>query len=199
MGTNSKIDPCSRTSIPEFQYSNIPSDYKQVIIWHNNAYLFRLDWSESQIIMWERFLTAMDSVVLAQIIVVSLRRAQPGQTTPTRLLLKEVSELKCYSCLQRDYQSYKKEIERSVSLILGILGNLDHFRHSFIRPYQSVITRCWSKDKYDKVGLIWLVQNFSIYFKHFSSRPIPATVAIDNPFSTRRVKHAYHSKAHRNG
>jgi len=29
--------------------------------------------------------------------------------------------------------------ERSVSLILGILGTLDHFRHSFIPLYQSVL------------------------------------------------------------
>jgi hypothetical protein len=31
------------------------------------------------------------------------------------------------------------QIERSVSLILGILGNLAHFRHSFIKLTQNVI------------------------------------------------------------
>jgi hypothetical protein len=43
------------------------------------------------------------------------------------------------------------EIERSVSLILGILGNLDQFRHSFISLYQSVIKRGGRIDKYDKL------------------------------------------------
>ena len=46
-----------------------------------------------------------------------------------------------------------KKIERSVSLILGILGILDHFRHSFITLYQPVIARYLSKEKYDKVEL----------------------------------------------
>ena len=36
-------------------------------------------------------------------------------------------------------QFYKKEIERSDSLILVILGNLDHFSHLFIPLSQSVI------------------------------------------------------------
>jgi hypothetical protein len=36
---------------------------------------------------------------------------------------------------------FLKKIERSVSLILGILGILDHFRHSFTRLYQLVISR----------------------------------------------------------
>ena len=48
-------------------------------------------------------------------------------------------------------------IERSVSIILGILGNLGHFRHSFIVLYQSVMTRGERKDKYDKVELICLL------------------------------------------
>ena len=48
-------------------------------------------------------------------------------------------------------QFYKKEIERSVSLILG---SLDHLRHSFISLYQSVITRDGNKEKYDIVELI---------------------------------------------
>ena len=34
-----------------------------------------------------------------------------------------------------------KLIERSDSLILGILGNLDHFRHLWILLNQSVVTR----------------------------------------------------------
>ncbi len=34
-----------------------------------------------------------------------------------------------------------KKVERSDSLILVILGNLGHFRHSFISLYQSVIIR----------------------------------------------------------
>jgi len=36
---------------------------------------------------------------------------------------------------------------------LGILVNLDHFRHLFIPLYQSVLTRLCSKDNYDKVEL----------------------------------------------
>jgi hypothetical protein len=47
----------------------------------------------------------------------------------------------------------QEEIERSDSLILGILDNLDHFRHSFNFLYQSVITNNRSKSKYDKVEL----------------------------------------------
>ena len=34
---------------------------------------------------------------------------------------------------------FLKQIERSVSIILGILVNLDHFRHLFILLYQLVI------------------------------------------------------------
>ena len=45
-------------------------------------------------------------------------------------------------------------IERSDSLILGILVNLDHFRHSFFPLYQSVLTRGGSKDKWDKIKLV---------------------------------------------
>jgi hypothetical protein len=41
---------------------------------------------------------------------------------------------------------FQKQIERSVSLILGILGNLVHFRNSFIVLFQSVIIRRGSKD-----------------------------------------------------
>ncbi len=44
-------------------------------------------------------------------------------------------------CL-RQMDFIKKEIERSVSLILVILGALAHFRNSFILPYHSVIK--WS-------------------------------------------------------
>jgi hypothetical protein len=49
--------------------------------------------------------------------------------------------------------NFVKQIERSVSLSLGILGNLDHFRNSFISLYQSVIERGCSKDTYDKVEI----------------------------------------------
>ena len=65
------------------------------------------------------------------------------------------------------YRFYKKEIERSVSLILVILDNLGHFRHSLIPPYlyQSVTTRGWSKDEYGKVELIvYPDQGFCIIF-----------------------------------
>ena len=48
------------------------------------------------------------------------------------------------------YRFYEK-IERSVSKILGILGNLDYFRHSFFILYQPVITKGVSKDKSDDV------------------------------------------------
>jgi hypothetical protein len=51
------------------------------------------------------------------------------------------------------YQFYKNEKERSVSLILDILGTLDHFRHSFISLSQFFISRGGSKDKYDKLRL----------------------------------------------
>ena len=50
-------------------------------------------------------------------------------------------------------QSHKKKVERSVSLILGTLGNLDHFRHSFLRLYQSVAIKGEFKEKYDNVQL----------------------------------------------
>jgi hypothetical protein len=46
-----------------------------------------------------------------------------------------------------------KNIECSISLNLGILVNLDHFRHSFITQFQSFITRGESKINYDKVEL----------------------------------------------
>ena len=52
------------------------------------------------------------------------------------------------------YLFYKIEIERSLSLILGILGNLAHFRHSFFSLYQPVLTRGGSKDRCDKVELV---------------------------------------------
>ena len=42
---------------------------------------------------------------------------------------------------------------RSVSLILGILVNLDHFRHSFITQFHLVITIDLYKNKYGKVDL----------------------------------------------
>ena len=54
------------------------------------------------------------------------------------------------------YRFYKKEIERSVSLILVILGNLvrlRRIRHSFILPYQSFVTIDCRKNKNDKVEL----------------------------------------------
>jgi hypothetical protein len=44
-------------------------------------------------------------------------------------------------------------MERSVSIILGILGSLDHFSHLFNPLYQSVITKDGSKSKYDKAEL----------------------------------------------
>jgi hypothetical protein len=44
----------------------------------------------------------------------------------------------------------KKEIERSGSLILGILDTLAHFRHSFIPQYHFVITRAEAKIKMTK-------------------------------------------------
>jgi hypothetical protein len=47
-----------------------------------------------------------------------------------------------------------KKIERSVSLILGILGNLGHFRHLFIKQNQVVITKSLLKNIYDKLELI---------------------------------------------
>ncbi|CAB1083547.1 hypothetical protein JY97_00335 [Alkalispirochaeta odontotermitis] len=56
----------------------------------------------------------------------------------------------CYS-LKGILPVLYKMAERSVSLILVILGNLDHFSHSFIPSYQFVVLRCWNKDKYDKV------------------------------------------------
>ena len=37
---------------------------------------------------------------------------------------------------------------------LGILGNLAHFRHSFISLYQSIITKGGSKNKYDNIELL---------------------------------------------
>ncbi len=43
---------------------------------------------------------------------------------------------------------FLKQIERSDSLILVILGNLVHFWHLFIPLYQSVITGGRRKDKY---------------------------------------------------
>jgi hypothetical protein len=41
--------------------------------------------------------------------------------------------------------NFIKEIERSDSLILVILGNLGHFRHSFMPLYQSGITGAEAK------------------------------------------------------
>ena len=54
-------------------------------------------------------------------------------------------------------QFYKK-IERSVPLILVILGNLVHFRHLFIVLYQSVTTKGCYEDKYDKVEIVTITQ-----------------------------------------
>jgi len=48
---------------------------------------------------------------------------------------------------------YNKKIERSVSLILGTLVNLDHFRHLFTMLFQPVIKRGESKTIYDNVEL----------------------------------------------
>ena len=42
-------------------------------------------------------------------------------------------------------------IERSDSLILGILGNLDHFRHSHILLYP-VVKKGWSKGLFDRIN-----------------------------------------------
>ena len=50
-------------------------------------------------------------------------------------------------------QFYKKQIERSDSLILGILGNLAHFSHLFIKLNQFVITKSLLKYICDKVEL----------------------------------------------
>ncbi len=40
------------------------------------------------------------------------------------------------------YQFYKKQIERSVSLNLGILDNLVHFSHSVVMLYHPIIKSC---------------------------------------------------------
>ena len=47
--------------------------------------------------------------------------------------------------------NFIKQVERSVSLILG---NLDHFRNSFIILYQPVITKYRGKSKCDKLEIV---------------------------------------------